>query len=197
MKKVILSLAILVATSISAFAATDNNADAKSPACKSQTTCSRNGVCGDKKDKPCKRDKAFEGINLTAEQKSKLEELRKNREEARKNKVEGKACCKDSKECKDKKDCPKNNLTAEQKKQMKAELKAKKLEAKKKYLNDVKSILTPEQYNQFLENSYLSKSDVKGHGKKMHRKGDKMNRHRDGKRINKNVDRQNKNADRA
>lgn len=47
------------------------------------------------------------------------------------------------------------NLTDEQKKQLKEERKARKMEAKKTYLKGVKETLTPEQYVIFLENVYL------------------------------------------
>lgn len=71
------------------------------------------------------------------------------------------------------------NLTPEQKAQLKAEKKAKKLEAKKNYLGGVKEILTPEQYVVFLENVYVYgpdkqlKAAKKPNAKKM-AKGDKM-----------------------
>ena len=185
MKKVILSLAILVATSISAFAATDNKTETGAPACKTQTACSTKGACGDKKEKGNRADKAFEGLGLTSEQQTKLAELRKS--------------CASGKENKEAKDSAKSNLTDEQKKQLKAERRAKHLEARKKYLENVKAILTPEQYDKFLENSYLSKankkSDGKGNGKKMQRKG------KDGKsgdnKMARRGDRQNKNMNRA
>lgn len=188
MKKVILSLAVLVATSISAFAATDNKTETGVPACTSQTACKSKTACCEKKEKCNRAERAFEGIDLTAEQQTKLAELRKN-------------CLagKPAKVCKEAKDNCKSNLTDEQKKQMKAERRAKQFEARKKYLEGVKSILTPEQYNKFLENSYLSKSakkvDGKCHGKKMHRKGD--NRRNDSNKMARKGDRQNKNMNRA
>lgn len=189
MKKVILSLAILVATSMASFASTDNKNDNVTSVCKSQTECPVNGVCTEKKEKTPKCCKAFEGIDLTAEQKAKLAELQKG-------------CTADrdkNKASKDKKD----NLTKEQKKQLKAERRAKHLEARKKYLENVKSILTPEQYNKFLENSYLSshhkKADMKSKGAKMHRKGDgkRFDRKGDNNKMARKGDRQNKNAKRA
>lgn len=189
MKKVILSLAILVATSMASFAATDNKTENATNACQSNTECPVNGTCPEKKEKTAKCCKAFEGIDLTAEQKAKLAELRKN-------------CTADKEKNKESKD-KKSNLTDEQKKQLKGERKAKHLEARKKYLESVKAILTPEQYNQFLENSYLSKnhkkSDMKGKGAKMHRKGDgkRMDRKGDNNKMARKADRQNKNADRA
>lgn len=101
----------------------------------------------------------FEGIQLTADQQQKLQALREglgpvNLDKAQQEKVYGKDGQKPGKE----------NLTVEQKKQMKeqkkqmkAERKAQKMEAKKKYLDGVKGILTPEQYVVFLENVYMFK----------------------------------------
>lgn len=186
MKKVILSLAILVASSMSMFAATDNKTENKSATCTSQTTCNVNAKCGEKgekKDRSAKANKAFEGLNLTAEQQAKLAELRKN-------------CTANKENCDAKKGCDsKSNLTDEQKKQLKAESKAKHLEARKKYLEDVKTILTPEQYTKFLENNYLSASKKNGNRKmqgmkmaqKKHgKKGAGKNIARKGERNNKN-----------
>lgn len=192
MKKVILSLAILVATSFASFAAIDNKTENTTSVCKSKTECLVNGTCPDnssctaKKEKTPKCCKAFEGIDLSAEQKAKLAELRKS-------------CIADREKNKVSKD-KKSNLSDEQKKQLKAERKAKHLEARKKYLENVKAILTPEQYNQFLENSYLSshhkKADMKGKGAKMHRKGDgkRFGRKGDKNKMASKTDRQNKNA---
>lgn len=43
---------------------------------------------------------------------------------------------------------------------MKAQRKARKLEAKKNYLKGIKDILTPEQYVVFLENVYINTPDL-------------------------------------
>ena len=59
------------------------------------------------------------------------------------------------------------NLTPEQKKQLKEERNAKKLEAKKNYLSGVKEILTPDQYVIFLENVYLYSPQNQGPQKGM------------------------------
>lgn len=55
-------------------------------------------------------------------------------------------------------------LSDEQKKARKLEMKEKKAEAKKKYLNGIKEILTPEQYVIFLENVYLYSPENQGSG---------------------------------
>lgn len=191
MKKVILSLAILVASSMSMFAATDNKTENKSATCTSQTTCNVNAKCGEKKDRSAKANKAFEGLNLTAEQQAKLAELRKNCTANKEN------CTANKENCDAKKGCDsKSNLTDEQKKQLKAESKAKHLEARKKYLEDVKTILTPEQYTKFLENNYLSASKKNGNRKMQ---GMKMAQKKHGKKgAGKNIagkgERNNKNG---
>lgn len=85
----------------------------------------------------------FDGVQLTDDQQQRLQVLQ-----------QGLGPVQLSKEQQEK--IPENkNLTAAQKKQLKEERKAKKLEAKKNYLNGVKEILTPEQYVIFLENVYL------------------------------------------
>lgn len=174
MKKVILSLAIFAATSLSMMAANDNNANAGNNE-KARTECAKNnkgecnkgecpgkkgnkGECSDKKG--CKGMKAFEGLNLTDAQKTKLEALRKEC------KAKKEAGMKKGNKQKDKKD----QLTAEQKQQLKAEKKAKKMEAKQNFLNGVKSILTPEQYTQFLENNFKM-ADNGHHAKGMKKVG--------------------------
>lgn len=167
MKKVILSLAILAATSFGAFAANDNNS---ANACKPSTECSDANACGQMKDgkanhggkksEGCTANKKqavnpFEGLNLTDEQKTKLADLRKNCTAGK----DKDAKMKDA-------NAQKPELTKEERHKLAAERKAKKLEARKKYLADVKSILTPEQYTQFLENNYLAKDGHKMGSKK-------------------------------
>lgn len=152
MKKVILSLAVIVAISIPSFASNDNKTENKA-SCAQTTCCAATTSCTQGKEKVGKADKAFEGLNLTAEQQTKLAELRKNRM-ADKGRVP-----------KEKRDSVKGNLTVEQKKQLMEERQAKRLEARKKYLESVKAILTPEQYDKFLENSYLSKVSERKSGK--------------------------------
>lgn len=101
----------------------------------------------------------FEGIQLTPEQQQRLQVLREGLgpvklDKAQQEKVYGKDSQKQKKE----------NLTPEQriqmkeqKKQAKAERNAKKIETKKKYLSGVKEILSPDQYVMFLENVYINR----------------------------------------
>ena len=181
MKKVILSLAIFAATSLSMIAANDNNANASNNE-KTRTECAKDkkGECpgkkgfkGDRSDnKEGKGMKAFDGLNLTDTQKTKLEELRKEFKAKKESGV------KKDENRKDKKD----QLTAEQKQQMKAEKQAKRQEAKQNYLNGVKSILTPEQYTQFLENNFK----IAGHHHKGMKKGGKQMKGEKGQKGHKN-----------
>lgn len=86
----------------------------------------------------------FEGLNLTDAQKTKLADLRKSRaEQAKALKEQGKA---------DK------QKAAEGRKNF-----------KQQYLKDVKAILTPEQYTQFLENSYVKQGHRPNFDKKCHK----------------------------
>lgn len=140
---------------------------------------------------------ALEGLNLTQEQKTKLADLRKECMPSKKKGCDGKACndcaackdCKDGKSCKECKDCKagngvcknikRDNLSREEKMKLKEERRARIVETRKKYLEGVKNILTPEQYDKFLENSYLSKASnhknfkSKGHAKRYGKTHDK------------------------
>lgn len=117
--------------------------------------------------------KAFQGINLTDAQKAKLQELKKANRPQPDTKKEG---MKDlSKGERQKMD----NLSKEHRQKMKAEMQAKRLENKKKYLDGVKSVLTPEQYTLFLENVYVyGVKPGKGPGMRNHDgKGKRMQGH--------------------
>lgn len=97
----------------------------------------------------------FEGLNLTDAQKAKLAELPTPSKKGVK--PEGKT----------KTDA--DRLTPEQ-------MRAKRTEARSQYLQGVKSILTPQQYSQFLENNYINA--VKGGKGKAGMKGDKPRAHK-------------------
>ena len=129
MKQKIFGIAIL------AIAGLSMTAMAQKP-CKQ--TCTTPAQCAD--STACPRApramNPFEGLNLTQEQQTKLQDLRKDRADKRRQ---------------DKKD-RKNKIS----------------DNRRDYLKDVKSILTPEQYVQFLENSYVNAA-VKG--KKVMRDG--------------------------
>ena len=171
MKKVILGLVAIVASSLPMVAQNANN---------NVNGTSQKAKCEQVQDckKACPFEKEFAGINLSDAQKDQLKKLFAERKA---NKV------KPSKEGKE--NAPKEKLTPEQRKQKRSEMQAKRMEGKKKFLADVKSILTPEQYTQFLENNFLQGGD-KGKGfKKGGPKGQKDGKfakghkrgHRDGK----------------
>lgn len=146
--------ALIAGGTITAQTKADGNtgATAQKECCKED-----NGKKCDKKDKKCpKGDKAlkgqkgnhpkfnpFDGVQLTADQQQKLQVLQQGLGPVQLT-PEMKAKIKEN-----------PNLTPDEKAQIKAERKAKKMETKKKYLNGVKEILTPEQYVVFLENVYL------------------------------------------
>ncbi|MDE6485798.1 MAG: hypothetical protein K2L14_10455 [Duncaniella sp.] len=116
MKKTILSLAVLFATSFSF------SAFAQAPAPETAS-------CGEKTE--CCQSVLFEGITLTPDQQTKLQELKASRAKAAKEKKEA----------------------------AKAERKAKgeaNKSDRKDYLNSIKGVLTPEQYVIFLENAYVN-----------------------------------------
>ena len=203
MKRMILSLAILIAATASVFASGDNTK--VNDSCKNRKECTLSKKGNGEMRKNRKECSAFEGLNLTQEQKTKLADLRKECTPSKKKGCDGKACndcaackdckdgksckectackdCKDGKTCKECKDCKagngvcknmkRDNLSREEKMKLKEERRARIVETRKKYLEGVKNILTPEQYNKFLENSYLSKASnhknfkSKGHAKR-------------------------------
>ena len=162
MKKTILSLAILLASStgLSAFAQAPGNNQGKD---KTRTEMkARKG--GDRKDAP----NPFEGLNLTEQQKTKLQELKKADMEQKKQLKEQQKQLKEKKqaEAKANKDARKQQRTKE----------------RRDYLAKIKSILTPEQYIQFLENNFVNKVDKQGPRKggkdgKFSKKGHKGHKH--------------------
>lgn len=195
MKRMILSLAILIAATASVFASGDNTK--VNDSCKNRKECTLSKKGNGEMRKNRKECSAFEGLNLTQEQKTKLADLRKECMPSKKKGCDGKACndcaackdCKDGKSCKECKDCKagngvcknikRDNLSREEKMKLKEERRARIVETRKKYLEGVKNILTPEQYDKFLENSYLSKASnhknfkSKGHAKRYGKTHDK------------------------
>lgn len=138
MKKTILSLAILLASSasISAFA--------QAPAQKAQTdkTEMKARKGGERKQAP----NPFEGLNLTEQQKTQLEALKPTKEQREQLKAQDKA--------------KKEQMKAQAEAQKKERAEARK-QARRDYLAKVKAILTPEQYLQFLENNFVDKADMR------------------------------------
>ena len=186
MKKTIVSMMMAVALIFGGTAAyAQNRADGNTgattqvekgkkgdKACKGNKECKGDKVCKGDKAVKCKKDlkgkktvkgnrgsfNPFDGIQLTDDQQQKLQILQQGL---------GPVMLTPQQQGR----IPENsNLTPEQKQQLKAERKAKQLEAKKNYLQGVKETLTPEQYVVFLENVYLyspqNNTKIKDHGKK-------------------------------
>lgn len=164
MKKILFSIAILASSAV-AFAQSPTFPSTQSATQVEQTACCKKdgkpaGKMERKKSGECR---AFEGITLTDDQKTKLNALRES-------KRGGKAVKGTSDKSR------KSDLTPEQRKQMMAERKAGRLEARKSYLDGVKQILTPEQYVKFLENNFT----ITQHKDKKNGKG--LNRHKGGRK---------------
>lgn len=175
MKKILLSIAIL-ASSVVAFAQDNAQSTTSTPQVKTEQTKSDNnkgkkaGRKGKKgfKDNDSKGGRAFEGINLTEEQKTKLTALRTTLKDERKDGKE--------KAGKDRT----SQMTPDQKKALRAERSAKRQAAKRAYLAGVKEILTPDQYVLFLENTYT----LSAHGPKSHHNGKAIRGDKSGKKDN-------------
>lgn len=202
MKKLIFSMALAATVAFGGFSASaqnNNNANQKNcteSACAKDKKCDKDSKCG-KDEKGCKQkcgrkdgkgkkgdrrdnkkfyqSRAFNGIELTDAQKTKLDNfeasLRKDAQAAKEKAHEGKDKAK--------------NFTQEELKKLKEERMAKKAEMKQKYLDGVKSILTTEQYQKYLENSAKTPKFDKGmkHGKG-HGKMAKANNGKKGRKGN-------------
>lgn len=161
MKKIFLSLSILVLSSMAMMAAGSSQNPAITE--KSQTEQVKKHDKDRKKSSDKKHDKKkhdnkkggmdhkkkafinpFEGLNLTDQQKTQIEELQKNFAPDRK---------KISKD-------EKAKLSDDQKKKKREEIRVFGENKRKEYLAALKNILTPEQYIQFLENSYLKSKNI-------------------------------------
>ena len=167
MKKILLAVLVLAAATGSAFAQNNTNA----------TNNQQAQARGERKGPMMQAPNPFEGLNLTADQQTKLDALRAERraefEKARADKQKEKA---------DKK---------ADKMKAKADLRAKMKADREQMLAKIKGILNPEQYVKFLENYYVNGSnqgprpgkdfkgprgDRKGDGKAPKRDGKKMKR---------------------
>ena len=146
MKKKILSLltASLLLSPIVSFASTDETSDTKSYA---------NELVGKREMKQPKgyRINPFEGLNLTDNQKEKLNKLREERKAERSKKSQQRKS---------------DKLRAD------STSRAQQIADKRDYLNQVKSILTPEQYVAFLENMVVN-TPLQRFGKDSHSRFDR------------------------
>ena len=157
MKKLILSIAVLVATSSVAFAAHTHNSDDKEKSEKKIEMQKRGPEKRHANKGRAIAPNLFEGIELTDQQKEQINQL--DASLAAERPVRPKA-----------EDLDK--LTEEQKKEMRKEARGgNKQGSMKKYLEGLKKILTPEQYVKFLENSYINQNGTgKAQGKLPHKK---------------------------
>lgn len=168
MKKKILGVAILLfGLTAMGVSAQQTTSTADNTVAKERVECKKDGKKA-KKDKGEHRKKdgerarkasefnPFEGIELTADQQTKLNELRESMKTERKaemenrkaEKVEMKKAVKEGKE-----------TVTRDSARTKADLKARKeamTQKKADYLAKVKEILTPDQYVKFLENNYMN-----------------------------------------
>lgn len=149
-------------------------------ACPGPQNCDNPNYCGVPRNRAynkrqCNLRNQLEGLGLTDGQKKKIDELFKANAQA------GVSSKKDYQNGK--------KLNSEQRKQLKNDFRAKRIEGRKKILADIKTVLTPEQYTAFLENNYLEggnsnlknknfhhgKRHKKGHGNFAHRRGEHCN----------------------
>lgn len=218
-KKSVIALSFIAisALTFSASAQTESTEKQNCPSVCTQESCQPAKECRKARPENCKKERClrdenrikagkkemkmktkasvdlFEGIELTADQKAKIEELNaRRRAEAEAFRSEMKSQKKAMKEQRGEMK-KSGKLTDEQK----AEMKAKRAEQMKQridrrescrrdYLDNMKSILTPEQYNRFLENSFMNgkaggdKASVRGH--RHGNRSDKHATHTGGKR---------------
>lgn len=180
MKKKLLSLAIAAVTfsSLSAFAqattGTDSSTTSATTCCDNTKKCCKEGKKG-RGDKKGRCFNPFANLNLTAEQQTQLEALRAEQQATR---DKARAEAKQKMEARKQGDKKGKNLSDAEKAARKAELDASKADrdaARQAYLDKVKAILTPEQYEQFTQNM------AKMHDSKGHRDG-KKGRGKDGRK---------------
>lgn len=150
MKKTLLSMAIVIASMAGV------SAFAQTPGSCSKNTATECTKGCDKKDGP--RYNPFAGLNLTEKQQAELQALKPS---------------------KDAKSTDKQDKTKQIGKEDKQAMRKQFTERRRDYLAKVKSILTADQYVQFLENNYVDQPIMKGHGPKDMAKG------KDGKRMDK------------
>lgn len=141
MKKKIFGLAAAIMAFV-AINASAQSSTSTTTSCPAQAKCQKAEKCS-KEQSQC--TSPFAGLNLTEAQKQALNNLKKPS-------CKGDSACKANQaQCKAKKEeykAAKKQLKSDRAENMKA--------ARKDYLAQVKSILTPEQYQQFLENNFIN-----------------------------------------
>ncbi|WP_297071142.1 Spy/CpxP family protein refolding chaperone [uncultured Duncaniella sp.] len=171
MKKTILSIAVLLAS----MAGITASAQSQNASPQAKTVCAT-GNCT-KKDAP--KYNPFQGLNLTEKQQAELQALKPAKGAKCTNGEKNASCSKNSQSCtKGNKD--KQQLSQAEKQAQRKQFAEQRLQNRRDYLAKVKNILTPEQYVQFLENSYVDQG-MKGPGHKHVAKGKDGKHHRQGK----------------
>lgn len=181
MKKTILSVAILLASTLGLTAVAQTPVNSQTGT--NQTECTKAG-------KACKAAKAnrpnpFEGLNLTEQQKSELQAIAPQKPARKCDKAQNGACNKAKAGKGEKKDLAAKQQSKADKQAKRAENRQQMIQNRRDYLAKVKNILTPEQYVQFLENNYVDnafKAGGRHHGKMVqakHNKGHKDGKNRD------------------
>ena len=188
MNKKILSLALAAFSMIPVTAMAQQSAQS----CSSEKSCTEQSCGKQRKGAPDQ----FEGIQLTEAQRTRLAGVKMQADSAKLTRMKARKaeCTKDGrqlpeagKSAKQGKDCKQGKACEGQKcdsaavaarKQARKEAMAARKQAKSDYLKQVKDILTPEQYVQFLENNYMQAGRHGGKQAKMNgRKGGKGSKH--------------------
>lgn len=126
---------LVAMAAVLAMTVTVNAKDNNKKACTDPANCDKQEQQCQKSDQKCDKEFCpFEGLNLTDAQKTQLQELKKSCAEQQK-------------------------ADKQQKKEAKKEARQ---ECKKEMLGKIKAILTPEQYVQFLENSFINGGGQQG-----------------------------------
>lgn len=178
MKKKVLGLALMAMALVGFNGMAQNNTQScTSNGCTAQKVCTKGA------EKAARNAmNAYEGLNLTDAQKSKLAELENKRLAERQAKMEARKA-----EANNGQKAEKKNMTEAEKQAHMQANKAAKLE----YLQEVKEIIGPDQYVVFLENFYVNGGDQKG-GKAIkqgHRDGKKGMAHNKGMKDQRKGDR--------
>lgn len=182
MKKIFVSMAFaaMMFAPLSVMAQTNNTANTAT-----EKTCCK--VDGNKKQKDGKKAKGegraegekkekrnpFEGLNLTADQQTKIQQLNDKR------KAEREKMMAERKAAKENGQAQKENAQ----KPSREEMAAKRQADKKAYLTEIQTILTPDQYVVFLENFYTNNG--KQGGKQMGKMAQKDGKAKSGKQNGK------------
>lgn len=139
MKKKVLSLAVLMASVFTFGSFAQTKSDNKDAAC-TKTECPAKA----KGDKAANRPNPFEGINLTADQQTRLQAIREKAKAERTEQMAQKKAAK----------AEKKQADATARDARRAEMTKKRQD----YLVQIKEVLTPEQYVVFLENCYVQQA---------------------------------------